>query len=501
MTIAKAQGVTPTEKLLSSLAERTFLKLWSYPNPFKDDGKELCDLIAVFDNHVLLFFDRESRQFDKASEDPLLTWERWKRAAIDRQIRTARGAERYIRRGGSIFLDAKREIPFPIAITEDSKIHKFIVAHGAKEACAAFSPDNVYGSLAVSYGMPAGDVPFPFFVHLEKEDPVHLLDSHNLEILFRELDTFRDFLSFIEEKEHAIQQYDCLAYCGEEDLLAHYFLNYDEARHAYSIGPRDVDVNFVAIGEGEWKDFIEMERYERRRNANRVSYLWDEIIQRTSPNVLDGTILGTVDLLKGNDAIHEMAKEPRFARRALAEGIVQAIENFPETDQPLMRKLSFMPSFYPGKGYVFLQVRCPEAIDYENKYRPVRQEMLAIACGAAKDKFPHLNRVIGIAIDAPKYAKGNSEDVVLLDCSEWTDADREHYEEANEPWQFFKRGRVRKTRVRDFPDVDRERGLPEAARGKGGKRKIGRNEPCPCGSGRKYKKCCLQRRPAAHCPQ
>ena len=25
------------------------------------------------------------------------------------------------------------------------------------------------------------------------------------------------------------------------------------------------------------------------------------------------------------------------------------------------------------------------------------------------------------------------------------------------------------------------------------KRKIGRNEPCPCGSGKKYKKCCLDK--------
>ncbi|MBU3912866.1 MAG: SEC-C domain-containing protein [Nanoarchaeota archaeon] len=24
-------------------------------------------------------------------------------------------------------------------------------------------------------------------------------------------------------------------------------------------------------------------------------------------------------------------------------------------------------------------------------------------------------------------------------------------------------------------------------------RKIGRNEPCPCGSGKKYKKCCLEK--------
>ena len=26
------------------------------------------------------------------------------------------------------------------------------------------------------------------------------------------------------------------------------------------------------------------------------------------------------------------------------------------------------------------------------------------------------------------------------------------------------------------------------------KRKIGRNEPCPCGSGKKYKKCCLNKK-------
>jgi uncharacterized protein YecA (UPF0149 family) len=28
-------------------------------------------------------------------------------------------------------------------------------------------------------------------------------------------------------------------------------------------------------------------------------------------------------------------------------------------------------------------------------------------------------------------------------------------------------------------------------RGGGKSRKVGRNDPCPCGSGKKYKKCCL----------
>jgi len=46
-TIKKSSGTTPTEQLLADLCEQTFLKLWSYPNPFKDDGDELCDLLVI----------------------------------------------------------------------------------------------------------------------------------------------------------------------------------------------------------------------------------------------------------------------------------------------------------------------------------------------------------------------------------------------------------------------------------------------------------------------
>lgn len=69
--IVKSIGVTPTEHLLAELCEQTFLTLWSYPNPFKDDGKELCDLLVVFGDHVFIFFDRESRKFERADKDVL----------------------------------------------------------------------------------------------------------------------------------------------------------------------------------------------------------------------------------------------------------------------------------------------------------------------------------------------------------------------------------------------------------------------------------------------
>jgi tetratricopeptide (TPR) repeat protein len=49
-------------------------------------------------------------------------------------------------------------------------------------------------------------------------------------------------------------------------------------------------------------------------------------------------------------------------------------------------------------------------------------------------------------------------------------------------------------RIRRMEEQDRETALPwPSSVGPLRKEKIGRNDPCPCGSGRKYKKCCLNK--------
>ena len=424
--------------------------------------------------------------FSKEGNDPLINWNRWKKKVIDSQTRTAHGAERYIRSERNIFLDKDLTIPFPFDIDrKEMVVHKIIVAHGAKEACEDFSEDNVYGSLGVSYGPSEADLPFPFMIHIDKENPVHVFDSHNLTIIFSELDTFHDFTSYLDAKVDAITAYDMLSYCGEEDLLAHYFLNFDVSKNKHFIGTSEKDINAIMIGEGEWKDFIELEIYKRKKLADKISYHWDKLIQITCQNTLDGTIRGSSPL-KERSAIHEMAKEPRFHRRALSERIMQSIKNFPETSQRIMRNLSFMPSFYEDKAYVFLQLKVDGITDYENEYRPKRQALLEIACGAAKNKFDNLKTVVGIAIDAPKYAEKNSEDFILLDCTDWPDEQREHYIMLNEELGFFKTGVVEKRTVTEFPTVNKPKGPIRV--------KIGRNDPCPCGSGKKYKKCCIDKK-------
>jgi hypothetical protein len=172
MAIEKSKGQTLTEQYLSHLCDRTFLRLWSYPNPYKADGKELCDLIAVFENNVFLFFDRESHKFDQGS-DVLISWERWKKEAITKQIRSAAGAKRYLlTRRDQIYLDVSGTVPLPLQIPSgDLRIYKIIVAHGAKEACERFSSSNVYGSLGISYESYPSVGSQPFIVTLDRSDP------------------------------------------------------------------------------------------------------------------------------------------------------------------------------------------------------------------------------------------------------------------------------------------------------------------------------------------
>ena len=104
----KSTGFTETERLLAEFCDRSFLKLWSYPNPFKDDRNELCDLLAVFGSYVFIFFDRARPLPESPHADPQLHWKRWKRNVIDKQVATAHGAVRYIRSGRPITIKAPR---------------------------------------------------------------------------------------------------------------------------------------------------------------------------------------------------------------------------------------------------------------------------------------------------------------------------------------------------------------------------------------------------------
>jgi len=61
------EGVTSSERHLTHLAKYSFLSLWSYPNVYRvqgrtvtqKEGKELCDLLVVFQDHIIIFSDKD----------------------------------------------------------------------------------------------------------------------------------------------------------------------------------------------------------------------------------------------------------------------------------------------------------------------------------------------------------------------------------------------------------------------------------------------------------
>jgi len=74
-------------------------------------------------------------------------------------------------------------------------------------------------------------------------------------------------------------------------------------------------------------------------------------------------------------------------------------------------------------------------------------------------------------------------------------ADRPEWHERNDPWAFYEPSAIVKRQERweseegdpAFEEASGEPALPFVRDGP----KVGRNDPCPCGSGKKYKKCCL----------
>jgi hypothetical protein len=134
--IKRGIGRSPTEEKLAALADKIFLNLWTYPNLFKSDGKELCDLLVVCRNDVLIF-RRQNIAWQKR-DDFGLSWSRWYHRAIEESAAQINGASRYLREHpDELFLDTTCKGKFPLTLPplDRRRLHHIAVALGASEAC------------------------------------------------------------------------------------------------------------------------------------------------------------------------------------------------------------------------------------------------------------------------------------------------------------------------------------------------------------------------------
>jgi len=442
--VVKAEGVTESERYLAKLADKSFLNLWSYPSPFRDqkqaakgDGKELCDLLVVCDRHIIIFSEKTIKW---PNGDLNTAWCRWFRRAVQNSAKQAKGAERWIVEfPHRIFIDRECTIPFPIDFPEPEEriIHRVIVARGASQACQDHLAEGS-GSLIIKpaivgddhWSNQANDLQLFAIGDLDSTGSfVHVFDEVALDIVLKELDTVRDFTDYLEKRQSFIRSGQLKEAHGEENLLAFYAIRIND------IGDHDFVSNDekmpIVIDRQRYQRLVEDPRYIAKKKADEISYFWDMLIEAFTNPMLDGTSITLddyeFDLRKNELGVRYMALQPRFFRRAHGEAVKGALELGMSHDRYF--RVMFSPASSKENETAFF-IQTLKYLDWmEQKggyehYRRKRTELSVVYARGLLLRYPHLKRVVGISREPPKQGRGISEDLIYAEQAEWTDEDR-----------------------------------------------------------------------------
>jgi hypothetical protein len=374
----EALGKTRSEDVVARLAGRTFLSLWSYANPLKMPGKELCDMLAVCGSDVVIFSVKEV-----AGEG---SSERWYRRAIEASVKQIYGAERWLDRQAQVIRSCGRPgiaLPNPA----NRRVHRVAVALGGQGGWPILGSDFGRGF-------------------------VHVLTEESLYILLRELDTVRDFTKYLGEKEDRIRGgLTVILEGGERDLLA-LFLQWG---HAF---PPDAE-GTVAVAPGHWDRLLGTAEYARRKEENQASYVWDQLIENVAAEALAGRLQiadGGLDDIEA--ALRLMAAETRFARRLLGKAFLSFYEL-----ALAGRVTSRSVVGESGTAYIFMVAR-------EDDEREVSLGALIARCLVFRGLHPDRKRVVGIVMDrlTPGFFPGVG--ICLFEIDEWLPEHQQQFEYA-----------------------------------------------------------------------
>ena len=496
--ITKSEGSTPTEKHLEALGRKSFLSLWSYANVFrnpkahgKGDGKELCDLLVVFGDDVLIFSDK-SCEFPNTGQIEL-DWSRWFKKAIWKSAEQCWGAERWLRSfPNQIFLDKPCTQPFPLELPspEKMRVHHIVLAHNVAARCAAYFGGGSSPTLMFESDIVGGDHyqdtqncrPFRVGWLDPSKTFVHVFDDKSLEILMGELDTTTDFVDYLRAREELLQSFRrrsvrflCV---GEEDLLANYLTTMTADRHGFHFPD---GYNSIALAEGDWVDFLASPQRAAKRQADQVSYAWDDLIEIFNKHILNGTSYFVTSPIVADreKLIRFLAREPRVRRRLLAKSVHDLIGK----TLPNMRSTRIECPSNPGDPYYCFLLLPRSPSQQEDEYRAARRECLSLLCHITKVVFPGAQDIVGLATEPGVARKPRSEDALHLDARQWTEEMEVWARSAQRQTGFLTKLSRNEGTVREYPNPASDLRL-NIDPGHNP-----RNKQCPCGSGLKFKRC------------
>jgi hypothetical protein len=281
---APMQALTRTEQLTFDLCTRSCLSFWSYNNPILKNGKELCDVLVVFDKHVVIFSVKEVglRLTSNAGD----AYSRWDRKAVEESVRQIYGAEKSLR-SMEYAIRADGTQGGRIPGLELRNVHRVAVACGADGVVPMYSADFAKGF-------------------------VHVIDETSLKDLLGELDTIQDLTDYLSAKEKLYSSTEVQCVGSEGNLLAFYLMKGRKF---------PITTSRFLVEDGVWETIRKRPEFIARKDADKISYGWDKLIEflsREQARIPNGPRL---DLNQKELIIRAMAEEPRVVRRGLAKGL------------------------------------------------------------------------------------------------------------------------------------------------------------------------------------
>jgi len=423
----RQMGTTASEAFLLHLCERSFLSLWSYASVYRKEAdgttKEICDVLVVFGDHLLIFSDKHC-SFGEALETKT-SWTRWFKRAIEKSVRQLHGADIVLHGDCELFIDNECKIPFPFSLPQKSsrKTHLIAVARGAADASKEYFGGGS-GSLMTDTGLLGTnhyDFPFKIGIVDSKKRFVHIFDEIGLEAVFASVTTTADFIRYLEDREELMTNRIVIS-PGEEDTVAGYFLS----SHDIWSGsfqpcldlPREHAISFA---EGSWEAFLpERNQFAKAEFSSRF---WDGIIETISQSMQRGEVAAAYPpTIEAQEKIlRALAAESRESRVFLSAQIQGLHKGTPQT-QVAFR---LIPPLDNGYAYAFLcHPRQPKLhSDYES-YREDRRTFLLAYCYALPSKYPSFKKVIGITFEN-ELSEGYSVDVLFADFEQGDMMDEE----------------------------------------------------------------------------
>lgn len=389
--------------MVYELCQKTFLSLWSYANPLRKDGRELCDVLVVFGNDVIIFSVKQVG-LGKAKQDPAYN-DRWRRRAVENSARQIIGAEKQLKQLSDV-IRADNTPGVKLPDPKDMRVHRIAVALGSE------------GQVSIPSGKYNGSF-------------VHVLDEISVQVILGELDTISDFTAFLTYVEDLLAMSDSVTVMGGyEDLMGFYTLN------ERKLPDSEVSGADLFINSGFWEELKTRPEYRRKKTEDKVSYFWDSLIDMLKES-LTYNIQGAPPTLDEFESIVRiMAKENRFNRRVLAQ-------SFYEWHTGRLSRSRICVSL-AQTVYVFLA--CPPEVNRDAR----RRELLA-RCYIARGKYKDSTTVVGIATE--EYdPRGFSLDAALVETPVWSDTDEENMKRLVQEAQIFKETKQTRVSYQEYPE-------------------------------------------------